>query len=221
MSKKIVRKLAALVLVFSLVFSAGVLHVVNANTSETVATEAHKAEANEKLKSLMEKGLLTEEELNEFVKQVNEAETLDIIEDILGEAGYFTQEEEPEVDPLAKQKAEAKEKLKSLKDAGKISEEALNDFAKQVDEADSLDIIEDILGEAGYFTESEEETPGETESEEETKDESKDESKEETKKETSTEKNPSTGDMGVALAAATLLTSAGAYVFTSRKKEDK
>ena len=64
-------------------------------------------------------------------------------------------------------------------------------------------------------TKPEKETPEETEVE--TKPETE-ETKEETKKETSTDKNPSTGDMGVALTAATLLTSAGAYVFTSRKK---
>ena len=115
-----------------------------------------KAETVEKLKSI--EGL-SEEALNDFIKQANEADALDVLEDILGEAGYF--DKKPEVDPLAKQKAEAKAKLKSLKDAGKLTEEALNDFAKQVDEADSLDVIEDILAEAGYFNEeTKDEKPG-------------------------------------------------------------
>ena len=254
MNKNIVRKIAALLLVLSLVVSAGASSIFAAGE----ATEAKKAETVEKLKSI--EGL-SEEALNDFIKQANEADALDVLEDILGEAGYF--DKKPEVDPLAKQKAEAKAKLKSLKDAGKLTEEALNDFAKQVDEADSLDVIEDILAEAGYFNEeTKDEKPGvpltpmfpaeEDEDEDEDKtsipltpltpaeevEESKEESSEESKKETteeskakndkkddttgtSTEKNPGTSDMGIALSAITLLTSAGAYVFTSKKKEDK
>ncbi|WP_297378476.1 hypothetical protein [uncultured Helcococcus sp.] len=251
MNKSIVRKIAALLLALSLVVSAGASSIFAAGE----VTEAQKTEAKEKLKSI--EGL-SEEALNDFVKQVEEADSVDAIEEILGEAGYF--DERPEVDPLAKQKAEAKEKLKSIEG---LSEEALNDFVKQVEEADSVDAIEEILGEAGYFNEeTEDENPGvpltpmfpaeedEDEDEDETsipltpltpaeeveesKDETSEESKEETTEEskdkndkkdgttvTSTEKNPGTSDMGIALSAITLLTSAGAYVFTSKKKEDK
>ena len=121
--------------------------------------DAKKVETIEKLKSLN----LEEDELNGFIQEVEDADAIDI----LAEAGYFdedtteedtteedtTEEENTAEDPLAKQKEEAKDKLKTLKDNGKLTEEALNDYTHQVDQADSLEVIEDILAEAGYFDE--------------------------------------------------------------------
>ena len=289
MSNKIVRRLAALLLALSLVFTTGATTIFAAGG--TVATESHKAGAKEKLVKLQKDGKITEEELNEFIKQVEEADSLEAIEEILGEAGFF--DEEPEKDPLASQKVEAKEKLKNLKNQGKITEEQLNEYAKQVDAAESVDAIEEILAEAGFFDEEPEKDPL-AKQKEEAKEKLKDlknqgkiteeelneyvkqidaadsldaieeilaeaakagekepekpgeedggvtgvvpvdpqkpqnsQNPVDSQKPARSQKgsgrtsNPKTGDIGIALSAVTLLTSAGAYVLTTRKKEDK
>ena len=103
MKNKLVRTMASLLLVFALVLLGSKVDVFAESVEEVYqqlegkTVDEQRALVKSKIKSVYDKGKLTEEEYNEFLIEIDRFDEAEEFIEILGEAYYFDdQDENPE-----------------------------------------------------------------------------------------------------------------------------
>ena len=202
--------------------------------------EKIKVQALERLKIRYDKGKYRYDKYEYYSSEIKESKTVEDVKRTLEYVGIDLDKPEKEPSPFEKKKMEALKKLRKLRDHKIIGEEFYYDLEFDIRDSykvehlkEAVETIDQILSEHGL---------GEKPADKKNSDK-KASVKKSSNKKTNANKltgnkpavnkqagsvnkqqrpvnnNPKTGDAGIALSAITLLSSAGAYVFTSRKKD--